>query len=360
MIALQSRIDPSTRWLLYARSPVEGLAEDAVSRASIVWRCDGLPRHLGRLLSPYVAAPYWAWRDQPQVYWGPAHKLPVWLPPTTRAVLTVHDMIWLHAGHTMRPVSRWIEPGAMAASVRRAHAIISVSQSTAQDIAAHWPQAKERLRVIPLGIPEFPPAPALEVVHPRLMRRGYFLFVGTFEPRKNLPRLLAAYAKASAARPDLPLLALAGRPGWGTPDLMRHAQRLGISERVVWLGYVPEAALSALYDNAQALVMPSLMEGFGLPLVESLHHGVPVLASHSSSMPEVLGEAGMLVDPLSEDSIAEGLLALATDSRTWQAMAGRAQGQAARFSWNQAAQSTLNTLTGAIDQNHTPCLSKTS
>jgi len=134
--------------------------------------------------------------------------------------------------------------------------------------------------------------------------KPYVLFVGTLEPRKNLRRLLGAWAGLPAALRQSHQLVIAGGKGWGGVDVPQLVQALGLGDTALVLGYVSDAQLAGLYAHARFLAMPSLYEGFGLPLVESMAHGVPVLTANCSAMPEVAGDAGVLVNPLSEPDIA--------------------------------------------------------
>jgi glycosyltransferase involved in cell wall biosynthesis len=346
MVRISSQSDYDVRWFLYGRKPCRWFLDSSGSFDAVTWRYDHFPEHIGRLLSLGVSNPIWAWYDRPSVFWAPAHRLPLWLPAATRTVVTIHDMVWLQAPETLRYVSNFIEPWAMRISAHRANSVLAVSESTARALIGLWPELKNNVKIIPLGVTDFSKESNLDSVDSRLSRRGYFLFVGTFEPRKNIPRLLAAYAKAAAGYPDFPMLAMAGQSGWGDSDILSLVVRLGIEGRVIILGYVPDSHLGVLYENAKAFLMPSIMEGFGLPLVEAMSYGIPVLTSDLSSMPEVVGCAGLLVDPYSEESIAQGLKTLFFDVARWNVMADCARSRSMMFSWDRAARETFDTLIG--------------
>ena len=178
----------------------------------------------------------------------------------------------------------------------------------------------------------------------RPVAEPYVLAVGTVEPRKNLARLFEAFARV----PGPTRLVLAGGRGWGTQAPEAMAARAGIAERFTWLGGVDDRTLSTLYRHAALLAMPSLYEGFGLPILEALSHGTPVLHGDASSMPEVAGEAGLAVDARSVDSIAEGLARMLGDERLRETLAARAAAQAAKFSWGRAARETLAVFEEAV------------
>lgn len=290
-----------------------------------------------RMLWSQTVMPWLAARDGVDVFWGTSHRLPRLLPPHIARVVTIHDLVWRHAGETMRPLSRWMEQRLMPQAVRMADRIVTDSQSTADDLTDAFPAVRERLRVVHLGATPMPP-PADRAALPSLgIVKPYVLFVGTLEPRKNLRRLLGAWASLPAVLRQAHQLVIAGGKGWGDVDVPQLVQALGLGDTALVLGYVSDAQLARLYAHARFLAMPSLYEGFGLPLVESMAHGVPVLTANCSAMPEVAGDAGLLVDPLSESDIARGLTALLTDDALHARLAARAHARAAQFSWARAA-----------------------
>jgi glycosyltransferase involved in cell wall biosynthesis len=174
------------------------------------------------------------------------------------------------------------------------------------------------------------------------------LFVGTLEPRKNLARLLEAFSRLKPNEAGGAVLAVAGGAGWGGVDVDDLILKWGLQGRVRKLGYVSDQQLATLYAHALFLAMPSLYEGFGLPLLEAMSRGVPVLTSDISSMPEVAGDAGVLVSPHDVDSIAKGMATLLGDAAFRLELASRAVDSAFRFNWDRAAQETMNTFEEAI------------
>lgn len=330
-------------WYLYARSAAACAQLPPAARL----RQDHLPEHLGRILSPALSLPHWSWRDKPHVFWAPAHRLPVWLPSTTAGVVTIHDLAWARVPETLRRSTRLLDRTLMARSAARAERLISVSGATATDVAKHWPNAQARTRVI-YGAAEALPAPGpLAAIAPKLQERHYFLFVGTPEPRKNLPRLLEGYAIACEKQADFPPLVIAGGHGWGGENLEALIDHHQLAERVHLLGPVSDPMLATLYSNALCLVMPSLYEGFGLPIVEALQYGLPVITSNTSSMPEVAGPAGLLVDPLAAASIADALEQIVQNLPLRAKLAEAASRQALHYCWDRAANATLAVLRDA-------------
>ena len=191
-----------------------------------------------------------------------------------------------------------------------------------------------RFAAVPADAPM--PAPPAERLA-RFAGGGFWLAVGTIEPRKNYDGLVRAYARLKAEMPATPPLLIAGKVGWMMPHFPALLAELGIARDVHALGYVSEAELVWLYQNCFAVVYPTFWEGFGLPVVEALGHGVPVISSNVSSIPEVLGNAGLLIDPHDTGSLVEAMRTLAGERGLHARLTERARVQAARFSWQETA-----------------------
>lgn len=336
---------PQRQWLLYGREEATAIGSGLAAASTV--RADGLPRHAGRVLSLFTSQPWWLRRDRPAVFWGPAHRLPAWLPSATARVLTIHDLCWREAPATMRRSTRLLDALAMPRALQRADRIIAVSQATAASLAAHWPEHAGRIRVVHEAA-SLPVAPdGVQSLAGRGVTPPYALFVGTIEPRKNIEGLIAAFARVRREG-AAGMLVLAGAMGWGGVDPQRLAEQAGCTEQVRILGPVDDALLATLYRHARCLVMPSLYEGFGLPALEALGYGTPVLASNRASLPEVVGDAGVLVDPADRDALADALRRLMADDAHREALAALAAAQFARFSWAKAARETLAVFDEAV------------
>jgi glycosyltransferase involved in cell wall biosynthesis len=341
MIQISRLEHPSLAWRIYCRhSP----AVESINQDSIKFRFDRLPKAVGRVLAPCLSSPAFAWRDKPSVFWGPAHRLPCWLPSTTKTVLTVHDLAWKAVPETMRKGGYLLDRAMMPGSIKRADVIITVSQATATQVVDEWPEVEGKVRVIPLGVSPGNASGSLGSLGHELINQRYFLFVGTLEPRKNLERLLLAHSRGVKQRSDWPSLAIVGERGWGTGGLEQAVTKLGCHEKTKLLGQVSDRDLRTLYANATALVMPSFYEGFGLPLVEAMSFGTPCITSNTSAMPEVVGDAGVLVDPNSVDDIFNGLCRLADHPQLRALLSSRAAERARAFSWEATARRTLAEL----------------
>jgi glycosyltransferase involved in cell wall biosynthesis len=311
-----------------------------------------------RMLWSQSVMPWWAYTDQLDLFWSPLHRLPVFLPEKMASVVTIHDLVWKHSGDTMRPINRWLDSRLMPEAVRKSDRVIAVSASTARDIEIEMPFAYGKVRTIPLGNSVVGPPQPRAALSELGLDVPYFLFVGTLEPRKNLGRLLEAFSRLSTTEVGGAVLAIAGGVGWGGVDVDDLIHQWGLQGRVRKLGYVSDQQLATLYAHALFLAMPSLYEGFGLPILEALSRGVPVLTSDISSMPEVAGAAAVLVSPYSVDSISNGLATLLGDNAFRLQLASRAVASAARFNWDQAALETMATFEEAIAVRHEKIASK--
>ncbi len=263
------------------------------------------------------------------------------LPPThARTLLTVHDLTFLVRPECAEAGLRAYLTRAVPQALRRADLVVVDSQATANDLDRLLGVGGRRVRLIYPGVAErFQPLSAHNIEPVRValgLPAQFLLFVGTLEPRKNLVRLLEGFAHATLP-PELQLV-IAGRRGWLYEEIFAAIRRLGLEKRVQLLDFVAESHLPALYNLARALVYPSLYEGFGLPVLEAMACGTPVVTAKVASLPEVAGEAAILVDPLSVEAIADGIrLALEAAPRL------RSAGplQARNFSWSAAAQALM-------------------
>ena len=265
-----------------------------------------------------------------------------------RLVVTVHDLAFERFPELFPRSWRWLYRAGLRAAVTRADAILVPSQSTADDLMASTSIPASRVHVTPLA-PSLatsvgPPAPTLARLG---ITAPYVLSVGTVEPRKNLVRLVRAYRQVA---PDVAhALVLTGAPGWRNEELEAELARPGPGT-VLRTGPVSGEDLDALYRGADLFAYPSLYEGFGLPVVEAMARGVPTMASNVSSLPQVAGDAALLVDPTDVSEIAEGLARLLTEPSLAEDLRQRGLQRAATFTWAATARATLDVyrqLTGA-------------
>ncbi|HWO70707.1 MAG TPA: glycosyltransferase family 1 protein [Actinomycetota bacterium] len=267
--------------------------------------------------------------------------------PGQRLVVTVHDLAFLRFPGLFPRTWRALYRTGLWAAVRRARAILVPSRHTAEDLLERTRARPERIHVVPLAASLERGAREPERVLERLkVPRPYVLFVGTLEPRKNLVRLVRAYRRVAAE--GVPhALVLAGPLGWHHHRLHRELALRGPGE-VVLTGALPPADLDALYRGADLFVYPSLYEGFGLPVLEAMARGVPTVASAASSLPEVAGDAALLVDPRSVRELSRAIAEVLADRDLAERLAMRGRARAERFSWEETARGTLRAYEAAL------------
>jgi glycosyltransferase involved in cell wall biosynthesis len=262
-------------------------------------------------------------------------------------VLTIHDLSikLFPRTHSLRNVL-WAR-SLMPLSIRRSAHVIADSNNTRLDLVRVMGVPGGKVDVIHLGTsPEFCPEPGPDEEKALAyfgIDRPYVLFVGTLEPRKNINMLIKAFDRVAASRPDLHLV-LAGRRGWMAQAIFDELERRSLLGRVHITGYVPDEYLPPLYRQAEALVYPSLYEGFGLPPLEAMSSGTPVVVSRNSSLPEVVGDAGLYVDALSVNEIAGAMERILDDAALADSLRQKGLERAGRFTWPRAAAKTLEIL----------------
>ena len=271
------------------------------------------------------------WQDHPEVIFVPAHTLPFCFPG--KAIVTVHDLGYKLFPEAHPRKQRWYLDFTTRYSARRAAIVLADSHATAADLTRFYHTPPEKIRVVYPGVE--PPVVAADIAPIKAkyhLPERYFLFIGTLQPRKNIARIAQAYARYRSSCANPVDLVLAGGKGWlyeenWTKDIM------GIHSP----GYIDEADKGALFAQAIALVFPTLYEGFGFPVIEAMHCGTPVIASNTSSLPELVGKAGILVNPLDVDAIATAMRQLVDDESLLDHLRKRGYDQARQFTWDNAA-----------------------
>jgi glycosyltransferase involved in cell wall biosynthesis len=286
------------------------------------------------------------WRIQPNITFVPAHTLPRFFPG--RAVVTVHDLGYVHFPEAHPEKERRYLDWSTRYSANRAAIVLADAQATKFDLIEHYGINANKIRVVYPGYDEglVPIKDETQLATSRRkygLPEQYLLFVGTLQPRKNIARLVQAFAQWRSASNNLEVsLVLAGQKGW----LYDESWIEGV-DGVIVPGYIDEADIASLYSGALALVFPSLFEGFGFPVVEAMRCETPVLCSTTSSLPELAGEAALLVDPLKVDAIADGIKQLVENAQLRRSLIERGRRQVQKFTWDNAAQQALQALEDA-------------
>ena len=290
------------------------------------------------------------WRHRFDLLHSPDFIAPV--RGARRHVITVHDLSFIHYPEYLTADSRRYYNGQIRESVKRADHILSVSQATKQDLINMLDVPAEKISVQLHGVDEsFKPLPrrvTAPTIRELALPAEFVLFVGTLEPRKNLVGLARAYRDLLLELPYAPKLVLIGRAGWHYEKLMTDLESVGLAEKMIIKQNVSDAQLPAVYNHALALVTPSFYEGFGLPALEAMACGTAPIVSRVASLPEIVGDVGMLIDPHDPGTITAALKLALTDSAWREAQSAAGQRRAAGFRWQNTARGVLESYEAAL------------
>lgn len=268
---------------------------------------------------------------------------PVWLP--CKSVVTYHDMTFFLYPHLHARSKRVFFPMAIRASARQADALIAVSESTRQDAIRILGIPPQKITTAQLGVdPSFTPISDIEqkrrIAEKYHLPKKFILYVGLVEPRKNLPKLISAYKKSVDNGIEHKLVVV-GRYGWMYEEVFRQIEALNLKDNVFLAGYISQEDLPMVYNLASLFVYPTLYEGFGLPSLEAMACGLPVISTNVSSLPEIIGDAGVLVPPDDVDSLYQAIQKVLKDEKLSEDLIQKGLEQAAKFTWERTARSTL-------------------
>lgn len=346
LVETLAQLAPGERWILYLDRP----ATSSPLPAGVDARCLPWPQ---RLLWTLWAAP----RDLRAHPVDLFHGVTGFELPAGRMcplVTTVHDLIPLRFPRLVPWRHRWAVRCLLGGALRRAQQVIAVSEATRAEILARYPVSAAKVRVVPEAASVHFRSPSVatrEAVRARYrLAAPYVLFVGLLEPKKNLGALLGAVARLRAARAwGATELVVAGASGWGRDRWSAEAHRLRLDGTVRFLGAVPDGDLPALYAEARVFVFPSLWEGFGLPVLEAMTAGTPVIASRRGALPEVTGDAALLVEPEAVP-LADALGRVLDDPLLRERLREAGLARAAQFSWERTATETLAVYRAAVQR----------
>lgn len=314
-------------------------------------------RPQARIVWEQAVLPVAARADQLDLLHCPVNIRPLAL--TVPAIITIHDLAFLRFARSHHPLKRLYLSAMTGWSARHSAHVITVSEATRRDVIQLLKVSPRRVTTVHNGVgEEFKPAGADELAAFRRTKQitgRSILYVGTLEPRKNLPMLLEAFAQlvAQSEFSDVTLY-IGGSKGWYYDAIFGTAERLGLAQggRVRFLGRVPNEELPLWYNSATVFAYPSFYEGFGLPALEAMACGTPVVAAGTSALPEVVGNAGLILDPAAVGAWAEGLGNMLTNSQLRAQMSAKAKLQAARFSWERCALGTIEVYCKQLGKPH--------
>jgi len=332
------QVDPSWDYVAFL-SPGHMAPQGWEVRRS-VWRTAFPP---ARVAWEFFGLPWQSKSAGLDLFHAPVNVIPPWPPCPT--VVTIHDLSPFLFPELYRPSRRLYQQTQLRRSARQAAHIIADSEATRQDVIHILGAPPERVTAIPLGVEEtlrpITDPKALAAFRQRHgLERPYILFVGTLEPRKNIPCLLEAFALLKARQNVSHALVLVGGKGWYYEALFERISKLGLGKDVYFAGYAADRDLPYWYSAAEAFVYPSLYEGFGLPPLEAMACGVPVIVSRASSLPEAVGEAGLLVEPDDPQALAEAISLLLEDADLRERLRRAGFERAAQLTWRRTAQRT--------------------
>jgi len=301
---------------------------------------------LYRLIQGVCPIPYrFLFPGKPQI----THFFNFLIPPGVKGkkVVTVHDLAFVRYPETVAYRTRKVLSLRLTKTVKRADHIFVASAFTGRELSELYGVPEEKMTVVYAGVDRevFKPREYNEcqevLVKRGLSDRGYFFYLGTIEPRKNIERMVIAYAKTckrleSEGKECMPFV-FGGKLGWYYDQILERIKSEGIEDKIILAGYLSDTEKACLYARARAFVFPSLYEGFGIPVLEAMACQTPVLTANVSSLPEVSGEAAVLCDPLDTDEIAGGLYSLATDDLLCERLANEGYERSKRFSWESTA-----------------------
>lgn len=344
--ALRGVVPPEVRVFLY--SDTLKPADFGDFPANWEWRQIGRP---GQRLWTQVHLSREMRRNPPDVLFIPAHVLPLIHP--RRSVVTIHDVSFMRAPEVYRPLSRSYLRWSTAFALARASRIIVPSEWTKRELVHFFGAREEQIVVIPHGVKREGYRSATEADIASIGKQyglgmGYILALGRVEEKKNFCTLLKAAAILRKRGEPIPEIVFAGSDGFGAEEVRRAVTELGLSDRVRFLGFVPESDLPALIASAGALAVPCALEGFGLPVLQGFAAGVPVIASRAGALPEVAGDAALLVPPDDAEAWANALTTILTDAALRDRLRTAATVRLSAFSWQKCAGDTWQVLRSVI------------
>lgn len=273
---------------------------------------------------------------KPDVFFTPSHYAPRFSPVPT--VISVMDLSYIHFPELFKKTDLYQLVNWTRYSVQNARKVLTISEASKNDIIEKYSQKAQKIVVTYPGIKSM----NLSQKSPnKQIKEKYILFVGTLQPRKNIQKLIEAYAQLNVV--DVKLV-IAGKKGWLYEDILSAPKAFNVEKNVIFLDFVTDEELANMYKNAEFFILPSLYEGFGLPVLEAMQNSCPVITSNISSLPEVGGDAALYIDPYDTNDIADKMGLLLADKKLREQLVKKGLEQVKKFSWEKTAQQTLKVL----------------
>lgn len=291
-------------------------------------------------------------RPRPAVFFTPTHYAPRFSPVPT--VISVMDLSYIYYPQLFNKKDLYQLEQWTKYSVKNAKMILTISEASKRDIMEIYGIAKERIVVTHPGLKE---AHSHKSIPMDLLNKTYsisgkyILFVGTLQPRKNIERLIEAFSQITSSHTDL-FLVIVGKHGWQYESILAAPKKYHVEQRVKFVSFVPDEDLGAFYTNAMCFVLPSLYEGFGLPVLEAMSYNCPVIISNISSLPEAGGDAALYVNPKDTRDIAKKISMVLNDEKLRERMIEKGKKQVQKFSWKKTAKETLQVLETVAGRNY--------
>lgn len=335
------KIDHKNEYIVF----IPALAMDDLPKERQGWRYKVLkPKRLWTQIALPIAL--YTGKEKFDLFFSPTHYIPRFSP--IKRIATIFDLSFTRFPESFLKKDLWQLTNWTKFSAKRGEHIITISNFSKQDIISHYKISKNKVTVACPGYDKaiFKKVEDKDQITQTIKKYNlpdsYIIYIGTVQPRKNLIRLIEAVSKIK----DLNLVVVGktkgeGRQGWMYEDIIKMPASLGIDERVKFLGFVPTADLPDLIAGSTVFIQPSLWEGFGIPVLEAMAVGTPVIVSNVSSLPEVVGKAGLLVDPYSVDQIEQAIRTITTDKKLRQKYVKAGLDQVKKFSWDKMAKAVL-------------------
>lgn len=321
-------------FVIYLKSDPKGLPEETawwkykLVKPSKLWTQIGLP------FSLYTS-------KRPDVFLTLTHYAPRFSPVPT--IVSVMDLSFLHFPETFKKndlyqLTKWTKY-----SVMKAKKIITISKSSKNDIIKHYNIDEKKIKVVHLGLKNMASNSSVPLEEFGINKK-FILFVGTLQPRKNIVNLIKAFSLLPNQFKESYQLVIVGKKGWLYEDILRAPEMFGVEDKTLFLDYIKDNELPSFYKNAEVFVLPSLYEGFGLPILEAMRYGCPVITSNVSSMPEAGGDAAMYFDPNNIEDIEEKIEKVLNDEKLRKKMIEKGSEHYKKFTWEKAAKEVLSAV----------------